>query len=96
MTGEDENARGDRERRLERKAAAAFDASVRNLDADTRSRLNRRRQAALAELDRVGLRPWLQWAPAGGIAAAAVRVDQHGIRCIERGIIVDTRTVHGL
>ena len=74
MTGEDENARGDRERRLERKAAAAFDASVHGLDADTRSRLNRRRQAALAELDRVGLRPWLQWAPAGGFAAAAALV----------------------
>ena len=74
MTGQDENARDDRERRLERKAAAAFDASVRGLDADTRSRLNRRRQAALAELDRGSLRPWLHWAPAGGFAAVAALV----------------------
>lgn len=72
MTGQDENARDDGERRLERKAVAAFDASVRGLDANTRSRLNRRRQAALAELNRGSLRPWQRWAPAGGLAAAAL------------------------
>ena len=74
MTGQDEDGRDHRVRDLERKAAAAFDASVRGLDAGTRSRLNRRRQAALAELDRGNLRPWLQWAPAGGIAAVAALV----------------------
>jgi len=71
MTGQDENRRADGARRLEQKAAAAFDASVRRLDADTRSRLNRRRQAALAELDDGSFRPWLQWAPAAGMAAVA-------------------------
>jgi len=53
------------------KAKALFDESVDNLDGETRSRLNRGRHEALAELDK-GRPPWLQWAPAGGIAAAAV------------------------
>ena len=48
-----------------------FDESVDNLDAATRSKLNRGRQQALAELDRGGIR-WLEWAPATGVAAAAV------------------------
>ena len=53
------------------KAKALFDESVDNLDGETRSRLNRSRHAALAELDR-GRSVWTQWAPAGGLAAAAV------------------------
>jgi hypothetical protein len=48
-----------------------FDHSVENLDAGTRSKLNRSRQAALANLGSGGQR-WLVWAPAGGVAAAAV------------------------
>lgn len=48
-----------------------FDESVENLDAATRSRLNRSRQAALAEVRRDGGR-WFAWAPAAGVAAAAV------------------------
>ena len=48
-----------------------FDESVANLDAATRSRLNQGRQAALAELG-TGTSPWVQWAPAAGVAAAAV------------------------
>ena len=47
-----------------------FDESVANLDAATQSRLNRGRQAALEEAARGG-NPWLQWAPAAGVAAAA-------------------------
>ena len=53
------------------KAKQLFDESVEGLDAATRSRLNRGRQAALAELR--SFRPvWVQWAPAAGVATAAV------------------------
>ncbi len=53
------------------KAKQLFDESVEGLDGQTRSRLNRGRQAALEELETV--RPaWVQWAPAAGVAAAAV------------------------
>jgi len=53
------------------KAKVLFDESIAGLDAETRSRLNRGRQAALAELspDR---RVWVQWVPAAGVAAAAI------------------------
>jgi hypothetical protein len=52
------------------RARTLFDESVAELDGDTLSRLNRGRQAALAELD--SRRPRLaQWLPATGIAAAA-------------------------
>ena len=53
------------------KAKQLFDASVDGLDGATRSKLNRGRQAALAEMQ-TGNRRWLQWAPAGGVAVAAV------------------------
>jgi len=53
------------------KAKAVFDESVDNLDGETRSRLNRGRQAALAEIDRKRS-AWIQWAPVGGVAAAAL------------------------
>lgn len=52
-------------------AKKRFDESVDNLDAATRSRLNRSRQAALAEVRTSGNR-WVAWAPAAGVAAAAV------------------------
>ncbi len=52
-------------------AKQLFDESVESLDANTRSRLNRGRQAALDELA-TGRPVWVQWAPAAGIAAAAV------------------------
>ena len=54
----------------ERRARELFDASVEGLDAETRSRLNRARQAAVAELERAQRRPWRAWLP----AAAAVSV----------------------
>ncbi len=54
-----------------RKAKQLFDESVENLDANTRSRLNRGRQAALRQLAS-GKPVWVQWAPAAGVAAAAV------------------------
>ena len=53
------------------KAKQLFDESVEGLDGQTRSRLNRGRQAALNELT-AGKLVWVQWAPAAGVAAAAV------------------------
>ena len=53
------------------RAKQRFDESVANLDGETRSRLNRGRQAALAGITSSG-RAWTEWAPAAGIAAAAV------------------------
>ncbi|MDX1508566.1 MAG: hypothetical protein R3358_09825 [Woeseiaceae bacterium] len=54
-------------------AKALFDDSVERLDAATLSKLNRGRQAALDELaDTSPAKQWLRWAPATGIAAAAV------------------------
>jgi len=53
------------------KAQVLFDDSVEALDAETRSRLNRGRQAALAELGS-GRPVWVHWAPAAGVAAATI------------------------
>ena len=53
------------------KAKQLFDESVAGLDGQTRSRLNRGRQAALDAL-KTGRPVWVQWAPAAGLAAAAV------------------------
>ncbi len=53
------------------KAKQLFDESVAGLDGQTRSRLNRGRQAALDAL-KTGRPVWVQWAPAAGVAAAAV------------------------
>jgi hypothetical protein len=57
---------------FERRAREVFDASVDGLDAATRSRLNQARQTATAELERSRRSPWLTWAPAGALAAAAL------------------------
>ena len=62
-----------RDEEFARRAKSLFDQSVDRLDAETLSRLNRGRQAALAELDRTGLAGhWARWVPAAGLAAAAV------------------------
>ena len=53
------------------KAKQLFDESVAGLDGETRSRLNRGRQAALEAL-RSDRPVWVRWAPAAGVAAAAV------------------------
>lgn len=54
-------------------AKAHFEASVHGLDGATRSRLNRARQKALAEIATgPGFGRWNQWAPVAGVAAAAV------------------------
>ncbi len=56
---------------IENQARAAFDASVEQIDAATRSRLTQARHAALAELERPGTR-LASWIPAAAMAAAAV------------------------
>ena len=70
------NERNDKTASIEDEAFAArakdlFDQSVQRLDGQTQSRLNRGRHAALAKLQPCQ-RQWLQWAPAAGVAAAAV------------------------
>lgn len=62
----------DQEQAFERRAREVFDASVDGLDARTRSRLNQARQQATAEIERSRRSPWLSWAPAGALAAAAL------------------------
>lgn len=54
-----------------RTAKRAFDESVDALDGETLSRLNRGRQAALAEASRSGPQ-WTRWMPATGLAAAVL------------------------
>jgi len=58
---------------LAEQAKEAFDQSVDGLDAATLSRLNRGRQAALAEAAQPN-RQWLRWMPATGAAAAVLLV----------------------
>ncbi len=59
---------------FEKQAKKAFDESVDGLDAATLSRLNRGRQAALAQPERSGLAGLLgsRWMPATGLAAAVL------------------------
>ena len=56
---------------MAQQAKEAFDQSVDGLDAATLSRLNRGRQAALAEAGHPG-RQWMRWMPATGVAAAVL------------------------
>ena len=59
--------------RFSEQAKTLFDDSVERLDAATLSKLNQGRQAALAELSTSRSRAeWVRWAPAAGVAAAAV------------------------
>jgi hypothetical protein len=59
--------------RLAASAKQTFDESVESLDAATLSRLNQGRHKALAELQRAKpMRQWVRWAPATGIADAAL------------------------
>jgi len=57
---------------FELKARDTFDASVESLDAEIRSRLNRARQAAVADSAPVRAPAWRSWAPVGAVAAALV------------------------
>ena len=74
MRKEDEPIATPDDEAFAKRARALFEQSVDDLDANTQSRLNRGRQAALAELDKSGpltIRAG-QWVPAAGVAAAAV------------------------
>jgi hypothetical protein len=57
---------------LERRARALFDASVDALDAETRARLGRARQAAVAELESRRRPAWQWWVPAVAAASALI------------------------
>jgi hypothetical protein len=56
----------------ERRARELFDASVEGLDAEMRSRLNRARQRAVAEVERGQRSRWRQWLPAAVAASVAL------------------------
>jgi hypothetical protein len=56
----------------ERRARQLFDASVDGLDGETRSRLNRARQAALEEIASGRVSPWRSWLPAAAAASIAL------------------------
>lgn len=61
------------DQRLADTAKQLFDESVDSLNAATLSRLNKGRHEALAELQNAtSVRQWVRWAPATGIAAAAL------------------------
>ena len=60
------------ETELERKARALFEDNVERLDARTRSRLTQARNRALDEVKKGAARRRWIWAPAGGLALAAV------------------------
>lgn len=67
------NTPNDEDEQFAQQAKSLFDESVDKLDGATLSKLNQRRQAALAEISESGgTSAWLRWAPASGIAAAAV------------------------
>ena len=57
---------------FELKARDTFDASVESLDAEIRSRLNRARQAAVADSAPVRASAWRSWAPVGAVAVALI------------------------
>ena len=61
------------EKDLAGQAKSLFDESVDRLDAATLSRLNQGRQKALQKARVAGAGgQWARWAPAGGLAAAAI------------------------
>ncbi len=61
------------DKQLEQSAKALFDDSVARLDAATLSKLNQRRQAAIAKLaDGSPARQWVRWMPATGVATVAL------------------------
>ncbi|MDJ0938633.1 MAG: hypothetical protein QNJ00_02585 [Woeseiaceae bacterium] len=78
--------------RFEQQAKALFDDSVDRLDAATLSKLNQGRQAALAELSTSRSRAeWVRWAPATGLAAAALVA----VVMLRGPAPVDTPTING-
>lgn len=75
------------------KAKQLFDESVEQMDAATLSRLNRGRHEALAELERAApMRHWLRWAPAAGVAVAAV----FAVMLMQQPAIEESIDIHGV
>lgn len=74
MNESDDKTQQSDDDRFVQKAQTLFRGSVESLDGRTQSRLNRGRQAALAEIGSGAARygRWTQWVPATGVAAAAV------------------------
>jgi len=73
MNEREENTAGIEDEPFVTKAKEVFDQSVQTLDAETRSRLNRGRHEALAQLQPgASHTQWSRWASATGVAAAAV------------------------
>jgi len=73
MNERNDKAANSDDERLATKAKELFDQSVQGLDGRTQSRLNRGRHEALAQLQPgVSHGQWLRWAPASGVAAAAL------------------------
>lgn len=66
---------------FERRAKRMFDQSVGSIDAATRSRLTQARHRALQQLERPRTRAGWLWAPAGGLALAALAA----VMLFERG-----------
>jgi len=73
MSSKKQDPRAVGEEAFTKRADALFRASVDELDAATRSRLNKGRQAALSEIagSGRGRARWTPWVPATGVAAAA-------------------------
>lgn len=61
-----------RDEALERRAREAFEASVAQLDDDTRSRLREARRAAVAAFEARQRPAWQGWAPVAMAASAAL------------------------
>lgn len=74
MSTPDDRQEASEDELLVQRAKQLFDQSVDGLDGQTRSRLNRSRQVALAELASSVSRPWTQWIPVTGVAAVALVV----------------------
>jgi hypothetical protein len=60
--------------RLEQRSKMLLDRSADELDARTRSQLTRARHAALEELRRNRINPWVRWIPVAAMAAVAAIV----------------------
>ena len=68
---EQDNDHADDNYRLTTRASELFDESVQSLDAQTRSRLNRSRQLALADIQSGrGFKTLSPWVPVAGFATA--------------------------
>ncbi len=84
-----------RNEKFSKQAKEQFDDSVERLDAATLSRLNQGRHKALEELrdSRYPAR-WLRWAPAAGVATAAVVAVIEVLFRLPREFLVSAWIIH--